>query len=111
MLLDGLVSCGVPDILEPHRHRLRLRILVHLPLADETGLDAATAAGLRARERAALHLATTVIATSDAAARRISEMHDISRCRVCRARRRSRSPGHAGSDRPPAALRRLGHSA
>jgi glycosyltransferase involved in cell wall biosynthesis len=77
VLLDGLVACGVPELLEPHHRRLKLRILVHLPLGDETGLDPATAAGLRARERAALHLATTVIATSKAAATHISEMHDL----------------------------------
>jgi glycosyltransferase involved in cell wall biosynthesis len=78
VLLDGLVACGVPEVLAPHARRLRLAILVHLPLSDETGLDAAAAAALRARERAALHLASVVIATSEAAAARISGMHDLS---------------------------------
>lgn len=77
VLLDGLVACGVPDILKAHRQRLNLIILVHLPLSDETGLTPAAAAGLRARERAALHMATTVIATSEAAAARIATMHDL----------------------------------
>jgi glycosyltransferase involved in cell wall biosynthesis len=77
VLIDGLVGCGVPELLEPHRRRLRLIVLVHLPLSDETGLDAAGAARLRAAERAALHLATRVIATSNAAARRIAGMHDL----------------------------------
>jgi glycosyltransferase involved in cell wall biosynthesis len=78
VLLDGLVACGVPEILAPHKKRLRLIVLVHLPLSDETGLSPARAADLRARERATLHLASTVIATSQAAARRITEMHDLS---------------------------------
>jgi glycosyltransferase involved in cell wall biosynthesis len=85
VLLDGLVACGVPEILAPHKKRLRLIVLVHLPLSDETGLSPARAADLRARERATLHLASTVIATSQAAARRIAEMHDL--------------PGEAGTGR------------
>ncbi len=79
VLIDGLVGCGVPEILEPHASRLRLALLVHLPLSDETGLDPALAAELRARERRALHLATTVIATSDAAAARVAALHDLAR--------------------------------
>jgi hypothetical protein len=82
VLLDGLVACGVPEILGPHRKRLRLFVLVHLPLSDETGLSPADAAELRARERATLHMAATVIATSKAAAARLSDMHDLSRKNV-----------------------------
>ncbi|MEU4222471.1 glycosyltransferase family 1 protein, partial [Actinoplanes sp. NPDC026623] len=57
VLLDGLVGCAVPELLEPHRDRLRLVVLVHLPLGDETGLSPAEAAELTARERRALHAA------------------------------------------------------
>ncbi|GAA2608683.1 glycosyltransferase family 4 protein [Paractinoplanes durhamensis] len=77
VLIDGLVACGVPDILEPHHRRLRLIVLVHLPLSDETGLRADEADRLRAKERAALHLASAVIATSETAARQLAEMHDL----------------------------------
>lgn len=77
VLVDGLVGCGVPEVLAPHAGRLRLAVLVHLPLCDETGLSPDDAAALRARERAALHLATTVVATSEAAAARIAAMHDL----------------------------------
>ncbi|WP_020658431.1 glycosyltransferase family 4 protein [Amycolatopsis benzoatilytica] len=69
VLLDGLVACGVPDVLAPHAARLDMAILVHLPLADETGLDRQRAADLGARERKALDLARRVIVTSPAAAR------------------------------------------
>ena len=78
VLIDGLVACGVPELLEPHARRLRLIALVHLPLSDETGLPPDEAARLRALERRTLHLADTVIATSDQAAADISEMHDLS---------------------------------
>lgn len=76
VLVDGLVGCGVPEILEPHARRVRLIVLVHLPLSDETGLSAAHAMFLRERERRTLLAADTVIATSQAAARRIADLHD-----------------------------------
>ncbi|WP_433825055.1 glycosyltransferase family 4 protein [Actinoplanes sp. CA-015351] len=77
VLLDGLVACGIPEILEPHAGRLRLAILVHLPLADETALSADEATTLAALERRSLRLASLVIATSTEAARRIERMHDL----------------------------------
>ncbi|MGX6607502.1 glycosyltransferase family 4 protein [Micromonosporaceae bacterium Da 78-11] len=77
VLLDGLVACGVPELLEPHARRLRLVVLVHLPLSDETGLPARTATALRDRERRALHLARAVVATSTQAARHIAAMHGL----------------------------------
>ncbi|MEU4562992.1 glycosyltransferase family 4 protein [Actinoplanes sp. NPDC023936] len=77
VLLDGLVACGIPDVLEPHATRLRLAILVHLPLSDETGLSAPEAAELQALEKRSLHLAATVIATSTEAARRLERMHGL----------------------------------
>ncbi|MEV6842257.1 glycosyltransferase family 4 protein [Actinoplanes sp. NPDC051411] len=78
VLIDGLVACGVPSVLEPHARRLRLLVLVHLPLSDETGLPRSERDRLRALERRTLHLADTVIATSSPAALRISEMHGLS---------------------------------
>lgn len=82
VLLDGLVACGVPELLEPHADRLRLSVLVHLPLSDETGLPPDEAARLRALERRTLHLAGTVIATSDRAAAHVEAMHDLTGVRV-----------------------------
>ena len=82
VLLDGLVACGVPDLLEAHAERLRLIVLVHLPLADETGLSDAEAARLRAAERRTLHLAAVVVATSEHAARQLAGMHDLDRVEV-----------------------------
>jgi glycosyltransferase involved in cell wall biosynthesis len=78
VLLDGLIACGVPDLLEPHAGRLRQVVLVHLPLSDETGLTDSEAAELRALESRALRLATAVIATSTPAARRVEELHGLS---------------------------------
>jgi glycosyltransferase involved in cell wall biosynthesis len=77
VLLDGLVACGVPELLEPHAQRLRFAVLVHLPLSDETGLSRSSRSLRQGLERRTLHLVDTVIATSEAAAAHISEMHDL----------------------------------
>lgn len=82
VLLDGLVACAVPEVLEPVASRLRLVVLVHLPLGDETGLRPAEAAALRALERRSVHAAAALIATSDGAARRLVELHDLPDDRV-----------------------------
>jgi glycosyltransferase involved in cell wall biosynthesis len=82
VLLDGLVACGVPDVVVPHADRLRLVVLVHLPLADETGLTSALAAELDARERETLRAASAVVATSPWAARRLAEHHGLAANRV-----------------------------
>ncbi|MFE3633510.1 glycosyltransferase family 4 protein [Streptomyces sp. NPDC059168] len=82
VLLDGLVACGVPEIVVPEAERLRIAVLVHLPLGDETGLDPAVAAALDARERVVLRAAGAVIATSDWAVRRVVSHHGLAPQRV-----------------------------
>ena len=82
VLLDGLVGCGVPDVVTPHADRLRLVALVHLPLGDEAGLAPAAAAELTAFERATLHACAAVVATSAWAARRVVDVHGIPGDRV-----------------------------
>jgi glycosyltransferase involved in cell wall biosynthesis len=82
VLLDGLVACGVPDLLAPEAGRLRLVILVHLPLGDETGLSPGEAADLTALEGRALHAAAAVVVTSAGAARRVIHLHALPADRV-----------------------------
>ncbi|OUC93469.1 glycosyltransferase family 4 protein [Streptomyces swartbergensis] len=77
VLLDGLVACGVPEIVVPEAERLRMAVLVHLPLGDETGLDPAVAAELDAKERAVLRAVPAVIATSEWAVRRLVAHHGL----------------------------------
>ncbi|WP_370588835.1 glycosyltransferase family 4 protein [Pseudonocardia sp. C8] len=77
VLLDGLVICGLPDVLARHAGRVRTVVLVHLPLGDERGLPAGVAAGRRDRERAALHLAAAVVATGPWTARRLVAEHGL----------------------------------
>nr|WP_211261176.1 glycosyltransferase family 4 protein [Pseudonocardia acaciae] len=82
VLVDGLVACGVPEVIAPAARRLRLAVLVHLPLADETGLAPADAADLDARERETLRAAGVVVATSGWAAGRLVEHHGLAPDRV-----------------------------
>ncbi|MBV2358001.1 glycosyltransferase family 4 protein [Streptomyces sp. J2-1] len=82
VLLDGLVACGVPEVIVPEARRLRLAVLVHLPLGDETGLAPQAAADLDARERAVLRAVPAVIATSDWAVRRLVAHHGLAPDRV-----------------------------
>ncbi|WP_367131815.1 glycosyltransferase family 4 protein [Saccharothrix sp. HUAS TT1] len=82
VLLDGLVACGVPEVVVPHAGRLRLVVLVHLPLADETGLPPAVAARLDAAERECLRAARAVVATSPRAARELADRHGLPEVRV-----------------------------
>ncbi|QFU86966.1 glycosyltransferase family 4 protein [Amycolatopsis sp. YIM 10] len=70
VLLDGLVAAGVPEIITAHASRLRLVVLVHLPLrVEHPGLDRL--------ERTTLHEASAVIATSDWAAGQLVEHHGL----------------------------------
>lgn len=82
VLLDGLVACGVPDVVVPQAERLRLVVLVHLPLGDEWGRAPGAAAELTARERETLHAACAVVATSPWAARRLVARHGLGTERV-----------------------------
>jgi glycosyltransferase involved in cell wall biosynthesis len=82
VLLDGLVAGAVPQIVEDQSGRLRLIVLVHLPLGDETGLAPAVAATLTAAERRTLHAAAGVIATSDGSARRLTLLYDLPSAKV-----------------------------
>ncbi|MEU6543010.1 glycosyltransferase family 4 protein [Streptomyces sp. NPDC046859] len=82
VLLDGLVACGVPEIVVPEAERLRLAVLVHLPLGDETGLEPSAAADLDARERTVLRAVDAVVATSDWAVRRLVSHHGLAPERV-----------------------------
>ncbi|MFD7440095.1 glycosyltransferase family 4 protein [Streptomyces sp. NPDC059909] len=82
VLLDGLVACGVPDIVVPEAGRLRLVVLMHLPLGAETGLAPLPAAALDAAERRTLRAVAAVVATSDWAARSLVEHHGLDPGRV-----------------------------
>nr|BFE28866.1 glycosyltransferase family 4 protein [Actinomadura rugatobispora] len=77
VLLDGLVACGVPEVVVPEARRLALAVLVHLPLADEPGPS-----DLDERERATLRAAAAVVTTSPWASRRLIRHHGLDPARL-----------------------------
>jgi glycosyltransferase involved in cell wall biosynthesis len=95
VLIDGLVASAVPEVLLPHAARLRLVVLVHMPLGDHPPSDQAD--DIRERERAVLSSATAVVTTSDWTRRRLEDLYELNpqRLRVCRpgAERAALSPG------------------
>ncbi|TNH28990.1 glycosyltransferase family 4 protein [Micromonospora orduensis] len=64
VLLDGLIASTVPDLLAPHARRLRLVVLVHLPLDDEA-------------EARALATARAVVTTSEWTRRALVARHPL----------------------------------
>jgi glycosyltransferase involved in cell wall biosynthesis len=80
VLLDGLVASTAPEVLARPARRLRLVVLVHMPLghrpAPGEGDD------VRTREREVLSAATAVVATSAWARRRLLELYRLPADRV-----------------------------
>jgi glycosyltransferase involved in cell wall biosynthesis len=71
VVVDGLAMGGLPSVVRSHAPRLALVSLVHHPLADETGLGAATSAHLRLLETEALRRVRGVVVTSRFTASRL----------------------------------------
>ena len=71
VVLDGLAMSPLPEPLRAHRDRLRLTALIHLPLADETGLEEAERARLARLERESLAQCAGAVVTSAFTARRL----------------------------------------
>jgi glycosyltransferase involved in cell wall biosynthesis len=71
VVVDGLAYAAMPEEAAREARRLRFVALVHHPLAEETGLDAASVATFRELETRALSFARLVVVTSQATARRI----------------------------------------
>lgn len=72
VLLDGLIASTAPEVLVPAASRLRLVVLVHMPLGHRPPDDEA-----RERERAALAAAGATVTTSAWARRRLLELYDL----------------------------------
>ncbi|WP_110686980.1 glycosyltransferase family 4 protein [Salinicola aestuarinus] len=73
VVIDGLAMSGLPAIVERHASRLAVTALIHHPLADETGLDAAEQQRFRISETRALAAVERVIVTSVYTARRLAD--------------------------------------
>ena len=80
VLLDGLVASTAPEVLVPQARRLRLVVLVHMPLGHRPADGAAD--DVRARERAVLSVAAAVVTTSAWTRRRLLELYALPADRV-----------------------------
>ena len=94
VLLDGLVASAVPEVLTPHATRVRLVVLVHMPLGHRPAAGEAT--DVRSREHGVLSAASAVVTTSDWTKRRILELYALDADRIHIAH-----PGVDGADLAP----------
>jgi glycosyltransferase involved in cell wall biosynthesis len=63
VLIDGLIASSAAAQLLPHTRRIRMTVLLHMPLA--TALDAHADGSAQRSERVVLHAATGVVVTSE----------------------------------------------
>ena len=77
VLLDGLVASPAPEVLSSETGRLRLVVLVHMPLGQRTTDD-----GAREREGTVLSAAASVVTTSAWARRALLELYALPGDRV-----------------------------
>jgi glycosyltransferase involved in cell wall biosynthesis len=80
VLLDGLVASTAPEVLVPHARRLRLVVLVHMPLGHRPPVD--EVADARMRECAVLSVAAAIVTTSAWTRRRLLELYALPADRV-----------------------------
>lgn len=91
VLLDGLVASTAPEVLVPAARRLRLVVLVHMPLGSRPADGAA--ADVRRREGTVLRTAAAVVTTSQWSRSRLQELYRLPPDRVHVAR-----PGAEAAD-------------
>jgi glycosyltransferase involved in cell wall biosynthesis len=80
LLIDGLIASPTAAQLLPHTGRIRMTVLLHMPLA--TVLDAHHDAGAERSERAVLRAAAGVVVTSDWTRGQVLTRYAIPACRV-----------------------------
>ena len=97
-LIDGLIASPTAAQLLPHAGRIRMTVLLHMPLA--TALEARQLRGAQRSERVVLRAAAGVVATSEWTRQQVVTRYQIPACRVHVAR-----PGVDQVADPPAPVR------
>src|SRR6202035_1074683 len=80
VLIDGLIASPTAAQLLPHTGRIRITVLLHMPLA--TAVDTHHDASAERSERSVLRAAAGVIVTSEWARRQVLTRYAIPACRV-----------------------------
>jgi glycosyltransferase involved in cell wall biosynthesis len=80
VLIDGLIASPAAAQLLPHTERIRMTVLLHMPLA--TALDTHHDASAEDSERVVLRAATGVVVTSEWTRRQVLTRYAIPACRV-----------------------------
>jgi glycosyltransferase involved in cell wall biosynthesis len=80
VLLDGLVASTASEVLVPEAMRLRMVVLVHMPLGHDPAADGATQVCMR--EQAVLASAASVVTTSAWTRQRLLELYELSADRL-----------------------------
>jgi glycosyltransferase involved in cell wall biosynthesis len=80
VLIDGLIAAPTAAQLLPHAGRIRMTVLLHMPLA--TALDTRPDASALRSERAVLSAATGVVVTSEWTRQLVLTRYEIPACRV-----------------------------
>jgi glycosyltransferase involved in cell wall biosynthesis len=80
VLIDGLIASPTAAELLPHAGRISMTVLLHMPLA--TALDRLHDASAQRSERAVLHAATGVVATSEWTRQQVLNRYEIPAGRV-----------------------------
>ncbi len=75
VLIDGLVASAAPGVLVPLAPRLRMVVLVHMPLGHRPAADVAEK--VRRREGAVLSAATAIVTTSAWSRERLLELYRL----------------------------------
>jgi glycosyltransferase involved in cell wall biosynthesis len=83
VLIDGLIASAVPEVLVAQAERLRLVVLVHMPLGHRPLSDPTDNVG--DGERRVLTAASAIVTTSDWTRRRLDDLYGLrpERIRVC----------------------------
>jgi glycosyltransferase involved in cell wall biosynthesis len=80
VLIDGLIASAAPEVLVPEAARVRLLVLVHMPLGHRPSNGNTPA--IRAREREVLASAAAVVTTSAWCKDRLGELYGLDAGRV-----------------------------
>ncbi len=79
-LIDGLIASPTAAQLLPHAGRIRMTVLLHMPLA--TALDTRHDASAQRSERAVLRAAAGVVVTSEWTRQQVLTRYEVPACRV-----------------------------